>query len=151
MTRRPHLVIARDAIDAAQTLADASPMREVGGVLFGFRNGRDVHVEDIIQVFDPTATGTRFVLRAGPRDEAIRVYRATLATNSIVGYVGTWHSHPADADPSGTDRRTFQRELHAARDRLAMLVVVATATGWEPRVLIGQPRLIGRRAHVTVV
>lgn len=151
MTRRPQLVIAGEAIDAAIRLADASPSREVGGVLFGFRIGRNVHVEDLIQVVDPTATGSRFVLRAEPREEAIRVYRAARPTNSIIGYVGTWHSHPADVDPSTTDRRTFRRELRAAKDRLAMLVVVATSQGWEPRALIGQPLRIGRRVHVTVV
>jgi integrative and conjugative element protein (TIGR02256 family) len=135
----------------AERHARLSRTREVGGVLIGFRAGEDVHVEDVVPVDDASSTGTRFRLRSGPREEAIANYLSRRPKGSMLGYVGTWHSHLADVGPSLTDRRTFHRELWSARDVVALVVVARFDGGWHPYALAGRPRLRARTCTVELV
>lgn len=120
-------------------------------MLFGARAGEDVHVVDVVQVQDAAATRRRFVLRKELREASIARYLAELPCGSPVGYVGTWHSHPADRGPSYVDRRTFRRQVRAAPDTIAMLVVASAETGWNLYAAIGGAAAPIGRAEVVVV
>lgn len=146
------VVMSGEALRRAERHARRSPTREVGGVLIGFRAGDDVHVEDVVPVDDARSTRTTFRLRKGPREKAITDYLSQVGKGSVLGYVGTWHSHLADAGPSLVDRRTFHRELWSAPDVLALIVVAAKPDGrWEPYALAGRPRLRAGSSTVVVV
>jgi hypothetical protein len=134
-----------------QRAASASPNREVGGLLLGFRLDSTVHVEDIRPVCDPGATRTRFVLREKQRDDVLARYRVCLPPGSPVGYVGTWHSHLGDSGPSLLDRKTFQREIWSASDILALIVLTRTARDWQPVALTGRPRFRVHNAQIDVI
>lgn len=136
----------------AERQAGGSTQREVGGILIGFRAGDDVHVEDVIPIADDASTRTTFRLRREPREAALDYFLSRQPEGSVLGYVGTWHSHLADARPSLTDRSTFHRELWSAGDLLALVVVAAQpGGGWQPYALAGRPRLRARAAAVEVV
>jgi integrative and conjugative element protein (TIGR02256 family) len=109
---------------------------ETGGILIGFRDGVHVRVKDALEVHDPTAPHTSYTLRAKPRETALTRYLQSLPPNSLMGYVGDWHTHPADAEPSGTDRSQFLRDSFKAADILAMIVMIKTANGWRPEGLL---------------
>lgn len=147
---RPHLVIASHALVKAEADADRATAAEAGGVLIGFRIDNAVHVEEILTVNDNQATRTKFVLRSRTRDATIEDFRASLPSDSPLGYVGTWHSHLADAGPSTTDRLTFQKEVFSASDAVAMLILAKTTGGWRHRCLVGEQRFIVKTADVVV-
>lgn len=134
-----------------ETKARRSPNREIGGVLFGAREGDDVHVVEVVQVQDPAATRRRFVLHRELREATIARYLAELPCGSPVGYVGTWHSHPADKGPSFVDRRTFRRQVREAPDTIAMLIVASADGEWNLYAAVGGPEAPIRRAEVALV
>jgi hypothetical protein len=100
-----------------------------------------VHVVDVLEIRDPAATRTRFTLLANRREDVLNKYLAELPRDSPIGYVGTWHSHLADAGPSWLDRQTFRREIWTARDLVIQMVLARSATGWRPYTLIGRGRM----------
>lgn len=152
MTRRSgRVVMARDAARIVERAARRRPEREVGGLLVGFRSGNDVHVEDVIVVADPTASRNRFVLREGRREKALQRYRRSIPEGSPLGYVGTWHSHPADVGPSWVDRRTFRQELLSAPDSIAMVVLARCGPDWRPVALVGRPHFRVCPAEIELV
>jgi proteasome lid subunit RPN8/RPN11 len=113
-----------------ERLAERRYPFETGGILLGIRRGRHVQVVDVIEVPDPTATHSSYVLHAEPRERVLALYLRDVPANSMIGYVGDWHSHPADVEASGVDRAQLRRDAQTATDTLAMIVMVKTARGW---------------------
>jgi integrative and conjugative element protein (TIGR02256 family) len=143
-------VIGRDALRTVERRASRSPHRETGGLLLGFRAGTDVHVADVIEVRDPSATRTRFTLSEKKREAALARYLDGLDRDSPLGYVGTWHSHPANAGPSWTDRQTFRIETVTAPDTVAMLVIARSRDGWVSYALLPSGRCRIRRVTTMI-
>jgi proteasome lid subunit RPN8/RPN11 len=110
----------------------------------------DVYVSEVIEVRDPSATRTRFTLSEKKREAALARYLDGLVLGSPLGYVGTWHSHPANAGPSWTDRQTFRIETRAAPDTVAMLVIARSRDGWEPYALLPSGRCRIRNVTTTI-
>lgn len=88
--------------DAAQS---AHP-RETGGVLIGVLTGSRPWVTHAVHVPSPTSTSTSYEIPAGARRRAVDRARRF---DPRVGYLGDWHSHPADVDPSTCDERTMAK------------------------------------------
>ena len=126
-TRIHSLIIAWPALAAAQRAASSRLPRETGGILLGIRAGADVYVTDVAEVADDKSTGRRFVLREVGREEALARYRSDVPPDCLIGYVGTWHSHPALAAGSSRDNQTLRREARTAHDLIAMLILIRTA------------------------
>lgn len=124
----------------AERRAHRSNHRETGGLLLGFRSEHDVYVVDIIEVRDPSATPTRFSLPEKRREAALSSYLEALPSDSPVGYVGTWHSHPADVGPSWRDRQTFRLDALRATDLIALMVLARRTSAWHPYLLLGGGR-----------
>lgn len=105
---RSALPLAEEAATAIRDLAAAAHPRETGGLLLGWWNEKVPVVRDAIEVLDPRAGHTRWTRHeAAARAALLAAVRA--ADGSGIGYVGEWHSHPADVGPSSRDIRELQR------------------------------------------
>lgn len=129
MASRSAVFIAEEAMAAMAAAGGAALPRETGGILAGFRSGDAVVVTRALVVLDASSTDVTYELRRDHADQALADLRATTA--DIVGYVGDWHTHPADAPPSKLDRASFAR-ASAAADDIVAFVVLPFANG-EPR------------------
>jgi proteasome lid subunit RPN8/RPN11 len=142
------LVIAKAALAVAERTASSRLPRETGGILLGVRVGRDVYVADVVEVADDQSTGSRFVLREAAREEALARYRSDVPPDCPVGYVGSWHSHPALAAGSSRDTRTLRQEAKTVQDLVAMLILMrAPAGAWLAEGAVGyRKRVIAHRS-----
>jgi proteasome lid subunit RPN8/RPN11 len=131
------IFLARASLERGTRAAASADPRETGGVLLGFRGGDDVYVTDLLPVRATVASRTRFVSSQVDRDAAIESYQSHLPGDSVVGYVGTWHSHVADSAASGIDRRTFHAEAARAPDLVAMVILRKADESWCVDGLVG--------------
>lgn len=95
---------------AAETIKAAAREHhpnEVGGVLLGVSITGRPWITQVTVVPSEQGSPTYYELPAGARHQAVDRARES---DGRLGYVGDWHSHPADIGPSGTDRKTM-REL----------------------------------------
>jgi JAB domain-containing protein similar to deubiquitination enzymes len=98
---------------------------ETGGILAGVLvNGRPwvTHAKEIPS---QTPNHTTYVLPAGETSNAIEVLRRS---DSRVGYLGDWHSHPADVGASQLDLRTLKLSAINGDVRAPLLVIVRRQT-----------------------
>jgi len=123
----PRLLARAQARDALRLAARTSVIKERGGILVGFRDGTDITVEDIIEVPDATARRTTYVRREHPAREALNDYLKRTGSNDPVGYVGEWHTHPAQVPLSRTDQHAMRTMARKNRKPVA-LVVAALGT-----------------------
>ena len=123
------LIITSGALAAAEEAAYSRIPRETGGILIGFRSVNDIYVADIVEVPDDHSTGNRFVLREDSREKALARYLNQVPPECPFGYVGNWHSHPAQAHASGRDLRTLRQEAKTAEDLIAMMILMRAPTG----------------------
>jgi integrative and conjugative element protein (TIGR02256 family) len=85
-----------------RTMAEAAHPRETGGLLLGWWEGMMPIVADVIEVPDPRATRTRWTRHEQSAASALEA-ALTSPRDPNLGYVGEWHSHPADLGPSSRD------------------------------------------------
>lgn len=80
--------------------------RETGGVLIGVLAGSRPWVTHAVHVPSPRSSGTSYEIPAGARRRAVDRARCF---DQRVGYLGDWHSHPVDVEPSERDATTMKR------------------------------------------
>lgn len=131
---RPRLWRAWLTDEASRSIVEASGSahpKETGGVLLGVLTGRRPWITAAVEIPSAENTGHSFVLRGS--DRAREVDRARRA-DARIGYLGEWHSHPADAGPSGKDISSM---LELASDPLSqcsrpvLLIARRTERGYE--------------------
>lgn len=93
----------RDTLIAA---AHRGHPRETGGVLIGVLAWGRPWVTHAMEISSSSRTDTYFELPSGARNRAVVQLRRK---DSRLGYLGDWHSHPCDVDPSGADRASMAR------------------------------------------
>ena len=123
-TRQPggvNVLVAHEAIAAAGAAGRRTLPRETGGILLGFLTPNLVVVTRVVVVDDPASSG-RTYLRRLRRAQAL-LNAARQDAGSVVGYVGEWHTHPADQPPSPTDLRALAETARMAPSVVALLVV----------------------------
>jgi integrative and conjugative element protein (TIGR02256 family) len=106
---RPRLWRAWLSEEAASTIraaAQAAHPDETGGVLVGVLNKGRPWITHAVEVPSGASTGTWFEIDGSKRQ---RVVREARKIDSAIGYLGEWHSHPADVGPSATDLTTMRR------------------------------------------
>jgi Prokaryotic homologs of the JAB domain len=123
--------IAEDAAAAIGRAARSAHPRETGGVLAGvLTHGSRPWVTHAVELRSAKATGSSYELPAGARRKAIARLRRD---DPRLGYVGEWHVHPADVEPSTVDNATIRR-LAADPDsgctRPLLLVARRTPSGY---------------------
>lgn len=104
----------------ADSAIHAMPV-ETGGALIGWREGATVSVMDFIEIPSARAERSRYELRAADLNAALASY-LTRASDTRLGYVGSWHTHPAAVSPSFVDKHTFMKTARAHSGPLAFLV-----------------------------
>jgi proteasome lid subunit RPN8/RPN11 len=106
VVRRPRLWLSERAQAAIEDAARRAHPAETGGVLVGVYgdNGRPWVVE-AVEVPSAHVDPTYYELPAGARPDVVDTARVR---DRRLGYVGDWHSHPADVGPSETDIATMK-------------------------------------------
>lgn len=102
--------------------------RETGGLLIGCRlaNLPIVLVSDIIETPDEHATESTWTLRVAGANRLLEHRLRDEPVGSVIGYVGTWHTHPAAIpEPSSLDIETFAAD--SADDLTYSAMVIASA------------------------
>jgi hypothetical protein len=123
--------IAEEAAATSTHAAAAAHPRETGGVLVGVHtHGSRPWVTHIVELRSRKATGTFYEVPAGMRRKAILRLRER---DQRLGYLGEWHVHPADVEPSPVDTETIARlasDPDAGCDRPLLLVARRTSNGY---------------------
>ena len=94
---------------------------ETGGILAGVLvNGRPwvTHVKEIPS---KTRNHSSYVLPAGETSRGVESLRGS---DYRVGYLGDWHSHPANIGASPLDIRTLKQSARNGDTRTPLLIVV---------------------------
>jgi hypothetical protein len=123
--------IAESAAAAITHAGVAAHPRETGGVLVGVHtHGSRPWITHAIELRSKKATGTFYEVPAGARRRAIARLRRQ---DPRLGYLGEWHVHPADVEPSSVDAATMSRladDPHAGCERPVLLVARLTTAGY---------------------
>jgi hypothetical protein len=83
-----------------------------------------------VEVEDPSRGRSRFVIPEGVTPAVVEIARQI---DIRFGYVGDWHSHPADLPASPTDRGTLAKATRRPRihtQPIVLIVVRAARGGW---------------------
>lgn len=118
-------------LDRLHLLCGARLPDETGGILLGYRTAGEIVVVDTLEVPDSKAHRFGYIRRRAPAQRLLDTYLAAEPPSSDVGWVGDFHSHPADQSASRTDLRTLRRNARADGSPLALLVIAhAGGTRW---------------------
>lgn len=118
------LIIVDVHPDAAQVVSNAAAAalpRETGGLLLGWWDASKIIVRHAVEVPDPRAT-TNSWSRDEPRAQAALDAALAAHQHPWLGYVGDWHSHPADCGASSQDVISIRRASRQYTQPLALLV-----------------------------
>lgn len=132
MTLRRQLTVAAKAWETVRDVSERALPREAGGILVGYRMGADVVVDRALEVPDPDADRHGYVRRQAKAQRVLDDVLDAEPRSSLLGWVGDFHSHPADRPPSAQDRRTLRQNARADGQALAMLIAVHQGEGWRP-------------------
>jgi hypothetical protein len=123
--------IAEGAAAAITQTGMAAHPRETGGVLVGVHtHGSRPWITHAVELPSKKATGSFYEVPAGARRKAIARLRRQ---DRRLGYLGEWHVHPADVEPSSTDTDTMSRlaaDPEAGCKRPVLLVARLTSAGY---------------------
>lgn len=128
------------ALDAASGVGRNRYPLETGGIVIGWREPDRILIDRFLEVPDPRARPTAFSRRRGPAQVALDEVLNS-AVDDRFGYIGEWHTHPADQGPSWQDRREI-RSVARTLGKPVVLVVLSTTDGsvWTPHVLTASGR-----------
>lgn len=118
-----HVWISEAASDAIIRVAMAARPNETGGVLIGVEARGRPWIVDAPEVASTDSSPIRYALDGTSRQAVVDEARRT---DERVGYVGEWHSHPADVAPSRLDLRSLGRlatDPHAECPHPLLIVV----------------------------
>lgn len=121
--------VAEGALTLASRHGRANLPKEVGGVLVGWREGKDVIVvHELLFVPHDGSVATRYDREHGLADELLQDYLAE-ADDPRLGYVGEWHTHPEPFPPSPMDLKTIRGIAACLQDPVALIVLMAHRGG----------------------
>jgi proteasome lid subunit RPN8/RPN11 len=121
MTSPVTVVIHSDASQAITTAAGRAAPVEAGGLLLGWWDNGTVIVRSAVEVVDPVASGTSWVRRETPAQQALD--RAITALgHPWMGYVGDWHSHPVACGASAQDLHSIRSASRTYAQPLLLIV-----------------------------
>lgn len=114
---------AREVMISAAATAHA---QETGGVLVGVVLGRGrgagrPWVTQAVEMSSRKSGPSHYELPVGARERAVKRLRKN---DSRLGYLGDWHSHPADVAPSSTDAGSIASISMTGDCRRPLLFVV---------------------------
>jgi integrative and conjugative element protein (TIGR02256 family) len=107
---------------ALRGLAESAYPNETGGLLLGWWQDGVPVVNSVAEVPDPNAGRTCWTRDETPAVAVLAAHRRA-TDNPLLGYVGDWHSHPANLGPSSADLRELRRISRQYTEPLLLLVV----------------------------
>lgn len=119
--RRVSVALRVETEAKLHTIANHAAPNETGGILLGWWDGKTIVVEDVAEVTDTEATSHSWTRHEDKAQEILDT-ALTQASNSPLGYVGDWHSHPAICDASSTDIKSLQRASRQYSKPLLLVV-----------------------------
>ncbi|MGE2836009.1 Mov34/MPN/PAD-1 family protein, partial [Mycobacterium sp. SMC-4] len=102
MPAHTRLLLAESARATLTAAAAHAHPCETGGILIGVLADGHPWVTAAIEIATTDRGRARYRIPGGATHAAVQRSRAT---DDRLGYLGDWHTHPADAGPSPTDRR----------------------------------------------
>jgi hypothetical protein len=117
------VVVRSDALAEMKERAQLALPRETGGILLGWRVDGEIHVRDAPSVIDPNASGLAYERRHREAEEILKRVLASEVSQSAVGYVGEWHTHPVLTPPSRRDYRAMRKIASRSPGRIALVVL----------------------------
>lgn len=135
---------------AIEALANSALPNETGGLLIGYRHkDGTVTVTRVLEVPDASATPVRYVQRHAIASRVLADFLSRQGQDTVEGYVGNWHTHPARAASSNTDLATLARNAVLDGSPVALLTLMRDDQRWaaEWHVATAAP---GRRRRVTI-
>jgi proteasome lid subunit RPN8/RPN11 len=97
--------LTESARDVMINAARAAHPKETGGVLLGVLTHGRPWITTAVEVPDADATGVYYELEGGA---APAIVDAMTLLDPRLGYLGEWHSHPADVGPSELDAQSVR-------------------------------------------
>lgn len=97
---QPVLLISEEAVASLTDAAARSHPDETGGILVGVYVDRNPWVTQVIEITSPDRGHHYYRIPGGATQPAVNASRGA---DSRLGYLGDWHSHPADVGPSPAD------------------------------------------------
>lgn len=132
------LLLSEEAFAAITNAASAAHPLETGGVLVGvYVDGRP-WVTQAVEIPTSDRGRSHYRIPAGTTQPAVKASRAA---DSRLGYLGDWHSHPADAEPSTIDLASLAMVSYRRPRRPNPTMVVARKR--ENEYLLDARRIVG--------
>jgi len=125
------LLMSESAWHLIREAASLSHPSEAGGILIGVRAEQALWITQAIEINPSTRDQSSYLL---PRGATRRLVKAARAVDSRLGYLGDWHSHPADVPTSTTDHATLLRTAMRDREQTVLLVARQRETDYYPEV-----------------
>jgi len=140
MKRKPDTPVLLDpvAVSQAEVAANQALPLETGGVLLGTYHADGIHVIRFIEIADPCATATEYLCDGDAAQDAMDAAIAVEGLRSRVGFVGEWHSHPADQPPSRRDVMTLTQLASGRKQPLALVVLAWDGANWCRHILVSR-------------
>jgi proteasome lid subunit RPN8/RPN11 len=115
------LRVAEPVLEAlTRASATAAPF-ETGGLLVGVRTLDGLWITDAVEIAVRGRSRRRFVIPSGSTRVAVDALRSA---DPRIGYIGDWHSHPADSSASAMDLRTLATLAVGVFGRRRLIAVV---------------------------
>jgi proteasome lid subunit RPN8/RPN11 len=125
------VMVTDEVMRGLRRAAAAGLPNEAGGILLGGLDGDRPWVSAFAEIPSVTPSPAQYRIPEGVTQEIVD---ATRQRDPRIGYLGDWHSHPANLQPSPTDRATSIRSASdpAAGIKNPLLVVARqTEVGWD--------------------
>lgn len=133
----PELEVRPGAFGAAYATAQERYPLETGGIVIGWRTKTAVAIDRLVEVPDPNAGHTGFSRKHADAQAALDVVLDEEPADSLLGYVGEWHTHPANLGPSRQDRKQLKSIARRQELPVVLLVLATPRTGdWCTHALI---------------
>jgi hypothetical protein len=126
------VLFSEAAVEQLQAWAEAAAPHETGGILLGMLGDGRRWVTAVREIPSAHPKRDRYQVPANVTNGIVLEARLL---DPRVGYLGDWHSHPADSGASGIDLATYLRLLRHALSRAEttplLVVVRRDADGWQ--------------------
>lgn len=142
------MCISEEALDGGCCIAKRRLPLETGGILLGSRDANHIHVERLIEVGDANAQHATYERNHAAAQAALKVAKAELPPDSLLGYVGEWHTHPVQQAPSRQDHKELKAIGRMTAQPVAMIVLATSGVGrCQPYALTASGRTV-RASHL---
>lgn len=115
------IFVVEDALAHVRDLALTATPFETGGIIVGVTTVEGLWITSFVEIEVSKRHLTRFVIPAGATHPIVDELRLI---DPRLGYLGDWHSHPANHGPSGIDFATLTDLVLGSLGRRRLLGLV---------------------------